>query len=258
MAVQDGHQLQRMTAPCAGHPGQRLQGEDGVAGVDGVGELPRRHAAGLADEGLHVVDAECPAAAERRRQRGQQTVEATDVLAEPLGDRLGGRRRQSHAHLARLLDDPCLAIAGTRRRVRRVHGAAGLLDRVRQRLGQPAATAGEHEIGALQRIGEVGDERPELLGGEPADVASHDDAAIGEERRGLGGVDDAADLDVVTVELVDDERAVGVADEAVHEVADGGAQDRLVVADQEVHGHRGVSLASACANEPTARRGRRR
>ena len=65
-----------------------------------------------------------------------------------------------------------------------------------------------------------------------------------------------ASLAVVAVELVDDERAVGVADELVDEIADGGAQDRLVVADQEVHGHRGVSLAppppSASTSSPTA------
>ena len=55
VAVQDGHHLQRVaaarrrsSAPAATSAGR------GAAGVDGVGEVPRRHAAGLAEERLDV------------------------------------------------------------------------------------------------------------------------------------------------------------------------------------------------------------
>ena len=69
-----------------------------VAPVDGVGQLPRRHAAGLAEERLDVV---------RRRAGGappyvaasvwQDAVEPADVLAELLGDGVGRRRRSLQA-----------------------------------------------------------------------------------------------------------------------------------------------------------------
>ena len=52
-----------------------------------------------------------------------------------------------------------------------------------------------------------------------------------------GGVDDGSQLVVVAVELVHHQRAVAVADQAVHELGDGASQRRFVVARQQVHRH---------------------
>ena len=177
-------------------------------------------------------------AAVRGGERLEDAVEAPDVLAEALGDGVGRGARQLDAARRRLGGDPGLAVAGPRRRRGVARRRAGGLGGVGQRLGQPAAAADEHELGRGQRIGQVGDERGDVVGAEAPDVAEHDDAPLGEERRRLGGVDDGADLDVVAVELVDHQRPVAVADQLVDELGDRGPQDRLVVAGQQVHGHR--------------------
>ena len=56
VAVQDGHHLQRMTLTGAHHAMQQQQRLRGVATVDGIGEVPRRHSPGLAEERLDVGD----------------------------------------------------------------------------------------------------------------------------------------------------------------------------------------------------------
>ena len=177
-----------------------------LAGVDGVGELPRRHAAGLAEERLDVAGAELRAPSPYvAASVGSDAVEAADVLAEVLGDR---RRRApaSSLHAARRglarRPRPGGRSAGRRRRCRR-DVPAGRLHRVGQRLRQPPAAADEHQLGRRQRVGEVADERRQLVGGEAPDVAGDHDPPLGEERRRLGGVDDGAQLDVLAVELVD-------------------------------------------------------
>ena len=128
---------------------QQRQRRRRVAGVDGVGQLPRRHAAGLAEERLDVAPAEAPAVAERGGQRGQEAVEAADVLAEALGDaspRAGVDSRTPAA--VGLLDDPALAVARPARRVGvDVTCPPACLDGVGERLGEPAAAADEHELG---------------------------------------------------------------------------------------------------------------
>ena len=102
---------------------------------------------------------------------------------------------------------------------------AGALHRVGERLRHPPAPADQHQLGRWQRVGQVGQERGDLVGLEPADAATDDDPAVGEERRGLRGVDELADFVVVTVQVVDHERAVAVADQAVDELTRRGGQE---------------------------------
>ena len=66
-----------------------------VAPVDGVGEVPRRHAAGLAEERLDVVGAEL---ARRRRRRAASVVEQAHAAGRrprPAGRRAAPARRAS-------------------------------------------------------------------------------------------------------------------------------------------------------------------
>ena len=71
-------------------------------------------------------------------------------------------------------------------------------------------------------------------------MAADDDAPIGEERRGLRGVDETGDVEAglgavaLFGELFDHERAITVADELVHERDQRVGQQRGVVADQQV------------------------
>ena len=76
------------------------------------------------------------------------------------------------------------------RRIGRARRAAGLLHGVGERLGDPPAAADEHELRRRQRIAEVGHERRHLVGAEAPDVARDHDPPLGQERRGLGAVDD--------------------------------------------------------------------
>ena len=55
--VQGGQDLERVALALADHPLQQLEGPRPVALVDGVGEVPRRHAAVVAEERLDLVDA---------------------------------------------------------------------------------------------------------------------------------------------------------------------------------------------------------
>ena len=54
VAVQDRHHLQRMALAGAHHPLQQRSDIGGVAAIDRIGQIPRRHAAGLAEERLDV------------------------------------------------------------------------------------------------------------------------------------------------------------------------------------------------------------
>src|SRR4029450_10499327 len=92
-----GDDLQRV-APAAGrHAAQLAQGAGDVALVEGVGQLPGRDAAGLAQVGLDVVDAEPgpgPEAAGRRAGRADQPL---GIVAQPGHDPLAGGPAQADA-----------------------------------------------------------------------------------------------------------------------------------------------------------------
>ena len=84
VAVEGGHDHQRVAAAARRACGAAWPSAAGdVAAVDGVGQLPRRHAAGLAEERLHVAAVELGAAAVGRRERLEQRRQAADVLAQP-------------------------------------------------------------------------------------------------------------------------------------------------------------------------------
>ena len=163
--------------PLAGahHPVQQQQRLGGVAAIDGVGEIPRRHSPGVAEERLDIDDLQRPRVAVRRHQRVEDALHPAGVLAEP-------RRQQRERLLVELqpggddlLLEPAATLAGTRRRRGVDDVAAGLLHRVGQRLRHPPTARDQHQLGAGQRIAEVGDQRRDIVGPEPADAASDDD-----------------------------------------------------------------------------------
>ena len=224
VAVQDRHQLQRVTPAGPGHPRQQRQSADAVspasmASVSSHGGTPPPSPR----NGSTSSGAERPAAAVRRGERREDPVEPSDVLAEPFGDRRRGRRRQPDAARA----------AACRRStpggrapadggVGRAHCAppACLTASVSALASRPPPPTSTSSV-RRQRVGEVGDERARVRRRVNRPTSRHDhDAPLGQERRRLGGVDDAAHLDVVAVELVDHQRAVAVTDELVHELAD--------------------------------------
>ena len=95
MRVERGEHLERVALALPDHPLEQLEGGGEVAPVDGVGEVPRRHAAVVAEERLDVVDGE-PGA---RAVGGAQQVDAG--RASRLGSsptqvtsRLAARRRR--------------------------------------------------------------------------------------------------------------------------------------------------------------------
>ena len=80
--------------PAAGlrHPGEESDRGGRVAGVEGVGQLPRRDVTGLAEERLHVLRRQRGGRAERSGERGEDAVESPDVLAEAFRDPARRRR----------------------------------------------------------------------------------------------------------------------------------------------------------------------
>ncbi len=58
VALQDRHHLERVPLPRPHHPAEQGERGAGAAVVDGIGEIPRRHAAGVAEERLDVLGPE--------------------------------------------------------------------------------------------------------------------------------------------------------------------------------------------------------
>ena len=115
---------------------------------------------------------------------------------------------------------------------------SGALDCVDQRLGDPPTHPLDDQRGRVERGLEVANERRHVvLAGEVLDTATDDDAAVGEERRRRGCVDERADLLGLLVEddLVDQQGAVAVADEVVDQDGERGADEDLVGALDQVH-----------------------
>ncbi|MEY2522589.1 MAG: hypothetical protein QOJ66_1154 [Ilumatobacteraceae bacterium] len=114
---------------------------------------------------------------------------------------------------------------------------ATILDGVTESLGQTPTSGDQHKFGAGQRVAEIRHQRDDILGTEPTDPASHYNTGLGEEWRSLSGVDDRSHFVLVVVELIDHQRTVTVADQAVHDLGHCGEQKRLVVAGDEVDCH---------------------
>ena len=85
-----------MPFAAADHPAQPVERSRGVAAVDRVGELPRRHSARLAQEGLDLVLTEPRSGPVGRLEAVEQRREPAEVLTEPIGDEVArGPRRAS-------------------------------------------------------------------------------------------------------------------------------------------------------------------
>ena len=80
MVLERRHDLERVAPSAPGHAVQLLERQADVALVEGVGQLPGRHAATLAEEGLDLVDAEPGTLAERSGERRQHPDQALRVV----------------------------------------------------------------------------------------------------------------------------------------------------------------------------------
>jgi hypothetical protein len=116
-------------------------------------------------------------------------------------------------------------------------------DRVDERSGELPSARHQHERRRGERVGQVLDQRGGLLGGEPPDVARHHHPPVGEERRGLGGVDHRREGDVLAAELLHHQSGVGVAHQLAYQGLDRVGGHGRVVASDEVGGEDGLGRA---------------
>ena len=228
----------------AEHALEVLERGRGVAAIDGIGEIPRRHAPGVTEERLDLLGADRRARAERARQHAQQPGEPAHVLAQVAGDEVGRVGVESHRCVLQPRRQPCLAVSALSGRAG-VDDVADLLHRVHEALAHLATTADEHERGRRHRVGEVRNERLDVVRAEPAHIASHHDPPFAEERWRLGRVDDRADLVVVAAQLLDRETGVSVAEQPADQVGHRLADEYRVVAPHEVGSERGFGCHTA-------------
>ena len=176
VAVQDRHHLQRMALAGAHHPVQQLQRHGGVTTVDGVGEVPRRHATGVAEERLrrrpprnvsrvavrrHAACRGCPAAA--RRPRPASRPAAARACASSF----------SPAALICSSNQPDRSRARRGRRGVDARWPPAFFSASVSALAIRPPPADQHQLGGRQRVVEVGDQRRDVVGVEPADATSH-------------------------------------------------------------------------------------
>ena len=152
-----------------------------------------------------------------------------------LVDQIEGAAIETEPGAAGLGGQPCAPLSAARRAG--LDDASHLLDRVEDLLRHGPAAADQHERRGRQRVGEVAEKGAELVGAEAADAAGDHHAALDEERRRLGGVDDGRHLVVLAGQVVDGEHRIGVTHELVHESAHGVTGEDGVVAPDEVRGH---------------------
>ena len=114
--------------------------------------------------------------------------------------------------------------------------APGRLHGVEQVLGRGAGRRHD-ERGRVEGCLQVAGEGAGLVGGEAPEVAHDDDTLLGQERRSAGGGGDRTEVVLVAVELVDHQAPVAIADQLAHELRDGRAEQRLVLAPQEEDAH---------------------
>ena len=114
--MQDRHDLQRVSTTGVHHPTEERQRLGGVAGVDRIGEVPRRHSPGVAEERLDLGEREHVVGAVGAGERGQDAVEASGVLTEPGTELVSRIRLDAQPRVLDAVGDPLLAILGPRRR----------------------------------------------------------------------------------------------------------------------------------------------
>ena len=167
-------------------------------------------------------------------QDGQQARELARIVAQPVDQvALGVALEPEPGPPDRLVDEggdvaPWVGADGL---------PAGSRDGVGEGLGDLAAAAPlEDEHGARQRVGQVVEEAGQVvLALEPLDRSAHDDSVVGEERAGLGGVDEGPEaLLLVEGGLVDHEGGVCVPDLLRDDgAAAGRAQDVVAALDED-------------------------
>ena len=116
---------------------------------------------------------------------------------------------------------------------------AGLAHGIEQGARRLAPAGDEHEGRRWERVGEIVDQKSDVLGREATDRPRHDDPLVPEEGRRLGGLDDGRHLIVVAVQLLDGEGGVVVPDEGPDQLAYGISGEDAVVTLDVVHGQVG-------------------
>ena len=251
MGVQGGQHDERVPASRRHQAAQGDQGRGQVTPVDGVGELPRGDGARLAEERRHLLDADTGALAVGGGQHVEERGQPADVVAQVFADQVGGGGVEAHRTLLQLGAEPHATVPA--RRHPGVDDMADPAHRVAQRARDLPSPADEHEPGGGKRIGQVGHQRPDLGGEEPADLAGDDDPVAAEEGRRLGGVDHGPQL-ALGPEVLDHQGGVVVADQLGHERPDGITRDARVVALDQVgrKGGRGLGRRHASASRMAA------
>ena len=95
VAMQDRQDLQGVEGARPEEPAQGPQGTGGVAAVDGIGEIPWRHRARFAQEGLELLDVDGRALAVGSSKGVEQSPQTTHVAAEVIADPGPGARRRA-------------------------------------------------------------------------------------------------------------------------------------------------------------------
>ena len=161
VAVQRHHDLQRMAPTGTQHPVQLVQGGGRVAPVDGVGQLPGGHRAGVAQEGLDSsAGAERSSPGRRTRQRvsaSRMPGRRAHVVAHLVGQEPAGGRLEAEPAGADLVVEPLLAGPAASARPRRPSRRPRPSSASPSALGTRAAPGrpDQHERGAVQRVGQV-------------------------------------------------------------------------------------------------------
>ena len=229
-----------MAVSLADHPLQQLEGGGPVAPVDGIGEVPRRHAAVVAEERLDLGGREPRSGPVGGAQEVEQAEQPARLVADPRDEPRPPFGVDLQTGVGQVLCDPLPHLATGAR----VHDrATDVGDGLGQRLWHLAPPL-EDQPRRRQRVLQVVDQRLDELAALALlrDPPQHH-ADVGEQRRRLGGVDEAEQRVAVVgrcadVDLLDHQGSVLVADEVVHEEPHRVAEDDLVVALQQRDGDR--------------------
>jgi hypothetical protein len=215
------------------HPLEGGERPGRLAGIDGIGEVPRGQRPGHPEERLEFLEGHRGPRTVGGGQRVEQALEATDILPEVLGQ--VGRRRslEPDGTGPQLIGQPLGArLAGADRGV---HRAAGP-DAPGQRRGNRAAAGHQHEDRGLEGILQVVRQPFGVRGSQLAGLAQDHHPPFDQERRGGAGVDHRPHIESVEVrpaELLDHQRGIPAAHQSVGQGMDRlGHQGRVVPLDQ--------------------------
>ncbi len=247
VTVEAGGDLQGV-ASGGQHPGQHRQRGLGIATVDGVGQIPGRHIAGVAQVGLDVGHAQVSPGTEGPLEGVEQDGQAAHLLAQVVDQPRPGRGVEDQVRGRQVLVEPGGSLAPgaglgvDHQPARPGHGVDQLAGHGGHACPRPGPLLpGQDQHRGTQRVGQIGHQRRHGVGGgEHRGVATHHHPTIGQERRGLRRIDqrpDAVGATVVLVaggvELGQHEGAVGTVERGVDQLAHRvGHQDRIVTLHQ--------------------------